>query len=219
MLGSNTVSELIGIVDYGVGNLHSITNAITHLGLKCEIISKGQAFSKYSKVILPGVGAFPYAMHQISINGYDSEIYDFVKSGKHLLGICLGMQILASKSYEIEQTNGLGLLHAEVHSLRSIISSDLNPTIPNMGWRNIDLVNSSCLIRNSASKQSFLYFAHSYAVKAELEISSYITTTFSYFGTNFISSIEKDNVNGLQFHPEKSGKLGIEILRNFVNIK
>ena len=213
------MSELVGIVDYGVGNLHSITNAIANLGLKCEITTKGQAFSRYSKVILPGVGAFPYAMQQISNNGYDSEIYNFIKSGKHLLGICLGMQILASKSYEIEQTRGLGLLNAEVHSLTSLISSDLKPTIPNMGWRNIEFVDSSSLIRNSASKQRFFYFAHSYAIKSDLEISSYVTTTFNYFGANIISSIEKDNVSGLQFHPEKSGKLGIEILQNFVNMK
>jgi len=213
------MTEIIGILDYGVGNLHSLSNAIKGLGSRIQIIDSAQDFSKYSKLILPGVGAFPYAMEQIKINDYEISIYNFIRSGKPVLGICLGMQILARKSFEIKETIGLGIFDADVHPLNDLVSKNQKPIIPNMGWQKISIKKNSSLIMKSSIDSEFLYFAHSFGLKEEPNISKNITSSFMLFGTPIISSIEIDNVFGLQFHPEKSGKNGLSILQNFVNIK
>lgn len=213
------MTELIGILDYGVGNLHSISNAMKGLGSQIQIIDSAQDFSKYSKLILPGVGAFPYAMEQIKINDYEIGIYEFIRSGKPVLGICLGMQILARKSFEIKETMGLGIFDADVHPLSDLVSKNQNPIIPNMGWQKVLINKNSSLIMKSSTDSEFLYFAHSFGLKEAPEISKNISSSFMFFGTPIISSIEMDNVFGLQFHPEKSGKNGLSILRNFINIK
>jgi glutamine amidotransferase len=213
------MTDIIGILDYGVGNLHSISNSVTSLGSNSKIISNNQSFSKYSKLILPGVGAFPFAMEQIFVNKYDHEIYEFIKSGKPVLGICLGMQILARESFEIKQTKGLGVFAAEVNSLSRIVAEDKNPIIPHMGWRKIEIIKNSRLFHKSTLESEFLYFAHSFGLRSSPEILNNVTSSFDFFGTPIISSIEQGNVFGLQFHPEKSGKIGSVILQNFLDLK
>jgi glutamine amidotransferase len=219
MSESRNMAELIGILDYGVGNLHSLSNAMKGLGSQIQIIDSAQDFSKFSKLILPGVGAFPYAMEQIKINDYEISIHEFIRSGKPILGICLGMQILARKSFEIKETTGLGIFDADVHSLSDLVSKNLKPTIPNMGWQKVSIKKHTSLLMKSSTDSDFFYFAHSFGLKEAPEVSKNITSYFTFFGTPLISSIEIDNVFGLQFHPEKSGENGLSILRNFVNIK
>ena len=213
------MNELVGIVDYGVGNLHSISNAVTSFGVDFKIIDKHEDFTKFSKIILPGVGAYPYAMKQILTNGFDSEIYNFVKSGKYILGICLGMQILANKSNEISETKGLGLFDASVKSLKDFESNVTKIVLPNMGWREVNLDLKSKLFQTFTINRKILYFAHSYAIKVDDNFTNFNTSSFDFFGTSVLSSFEMENIHGLQFHPEKSGKVGIEILQNFINLK
>jgi imidazole glycerol phosphate synthase glutamine amidotransferase subunit len=213
------VSNVVGILDYGVGNIHSIAAALKTCEMDFEIISKKQKFEKFSSIILPGVGAYPIAMEQVLKLNFDIEIANFLKSGKNLLGICLGMQLLTKKGYENDETCGLGFIDAEVVSLKSLGTVVKNKTIPNMGWRKIEICGNSRLYKNLTSKDIISYFAHSYAIEYNKEIDKSVTSTYDFYGSKIISSFENENIFGTQFHPEKSGEIGLKIIQNFLNAK
>lgn len=212
------MKEVVGIVDYGVGNLHSIYNSIVNLGFECKIIKNDKTYSYFSKLILPGVGAFPYSMEKLRSEGNFEKILNFIKSGKNLLGVCLGMQILSSESFELKRTSGIGFFDAKVKNITDLVKDKNNLKIPNIGWEEIIINFESKLFKDFTSNNNFLYFAHSFALNNNSKISKLVSSNYLYNGTKIISSIEKDNVYGVQFHPEKSGQTGIKVLKNFLNL-
>ena len=206
----------IAILNYNIGNLSSVKNALNALGAEAQIISNPSEVAKFDKLILPGVGAFGDAVAHLNQSGMNEAIKDFAKSGKYLLGICLGMQLLMDKSYEFGEFEGLGLIKGEVVKFESE-----NLKIPQMGWNRIDIVRESPLLGglsglHNIPNGAFLYFVHSFYVKNRH--SENVVATCDY-GVRFSAIIQKDNIFGIQPHPEKSANLGLKILENFINLK
>ena len=206
----------IAILNYNIGNLSSVKNALNALGAEAQIISNPSEVAKFDKLILPGVGAFGDAVAHLNQSGMSEAIKDFAKSGKYLLGICLGMQLLMDKSYEFGEFDGLGLIKGEVVKFESE-----SLKIPQMGWNRIDIVRESPLLSglnglHSVPNGAFLYFVHSFYVKNCH--SENVVATCDY-GVRFSAIIQKDNIFGIQPHPEKSANLGLKILENFINLK
>lgn len=198
---------MIGIIDYGMGNLKSVYNALDYLNVKSKIITTPSEFSGLSHLIIPGVGSFSKAMKNLSEKEFNEPILEFSKSGKQILGICLGMQLLADCGYEPEKTNGLGLIKGEVIKFNGI-----EHRIPHMGWNSINIKKENKLFEG-IKKEADFYFVHSYYFVPENERD--ILTSTNY-GIEFTSAVSKDNITGFQFHPEKSQKQGLKILENFV---
>lgn len=198
----------IGIIDYGMGNLKSVYNALNHLGTNVFISSSINELRKADKIILPGVGAFKDAITQIKNNKLNEFIGETVKENKPLLGICLGMQLLFETSYEFGEWRGLCLLKGEIEPFKQS-----NLKIPHMGWNTLDIAKDSKLLHNIPDK-SYVYFVHSYHLNTKDDI---VIATTNY-GDDIQIAVQKNNIYGLQFHPEKSGDIGLEILKNFINI-
>ncbi|MGX2983394.1 imidazole glycerol phosphate synthase subunit HisH [Helicobacter sp. 23-1045] len=200
----------IAILNYNAGNLSSIQNALNALGADCKVIRNADEVARFDKLILPGVGAFGDAIAHLNQSGMSEAIKDFAKRGKYLLGICLGMQLLMDKSYEFGEFAGLGLIKGEVVKFKCE-----SLKIPQIGWNQIHILRESPLIRG-VQNQSYLYFVHSFYVKnAE---SADIVASCDY-GINFSAILQKDNIFGIQPHPEKSADTGLKILENFINLK
>lgn len=202
---------MIGIIDYNMGNLASVYNACHLLDTKAQIVKNPQDLKNFDRIILPGVGAFKDAMEHLISTGMNEAIFEFVKSGKPLIGICLGMQLLFESSKEFGHTSGLGLIDGEVVKFdKSKMSEDFK--IPHMGWNTI--INKEHTLFEGLHNP-YLYFVHSYhAVTNETNIIG--KTTYGY---SFASAVNKDNIYGFQPHPEKSHNNGLKILKNFINIK
>ena len=201
----------IAILNYNIGNLSSVRNAIQNLGnTKVDIINNADSIAKYDKIILPGVGAFENAMQYLKLNNMDEAIKLFIKSGKPLLGICLGMQLLFDKSYEFGEHLGLGVISGEVVKFQ-----DKNLKIPHMGWNTINIKQNSKLLKNIKNNE-YLYFVHSYYVKAKYKEN---ILAICNYGEDFSAIVQKDNVFGIQSHPEKSSSSGLKILNNFINLE
>lgn len=203
----------IAILNYNIGNLSSVKNALNALGAEAQIISNPSEVAQFDKLILPGVGAFGDAAKHLNQSGMSEAINDFAKSGKYLLGICLGMQLLMDKSYEFGEFEGLKLIKGEVVKFESE-----SLKIPQMGWNCIDIVRKSPLLNGLHNIQNgvFLYFVHSFYVKNRH--SENVIATCDY-GVQFSAIIQKDNIFGIQPHPEKSANIGLKILENFINLK
>lgn len=200
---------MITIIDYGMGNLGSIQNMLSRLGYQVEITSDVDIIRNAEKLILPGVGAFDQAM--INLNKHDfipALNKRVVEEGTPLLGICLGMQLLTNGSEE-GQLKGLGWIDAQ--TLRFNFGSDQKLRVPHMGWNTLTVRQKSCLFKEMYEDARF-YFVHSYYVKCKSQKSVLAT---SNYGIDFAAGIMKDNIYGLQFHPEKSHKFGMQIFRNF----
>lgn len=197
---------MISVIDYGMGNLKSVHNALKFLGIEC-IITRDQNEIKNSKgIILPGVGAFPDAIKNLKRYNLDKIILEEVNKGKKLLGICLGMQLLFSKSYEGEECEGLGIISGEITKLQG------NIKIPHIGWNSLEFNKEDSLI-NELGKESYVYFVHSYLAS---NIQEEDVLAYSNYGENKIPAVvNKGCVYGAQFHPEKSGDVGLKILKNF----
>jgi glutamine amidotransferase len=199
---------MITIIDYGIGNIGSIKNMLKKIGAKSEITSDLNTIEKARKIILPGVGSFDYGMKQLKennlINILNKKVID---EQTPLLGICLGMQLLSKRSEEGEEA-GLGWIDASTIKFVKV-TEDLK--IPHMGWNTVEKKRESRLLTDLPAESKF-YFVHSYHVKCH--VASDIILSSSY-GTEFTCAIEKGNVLGVQFHPEKSHKFGMQILKNF----
>lgn len=194
----------ISIVDYGMGNLRSVQKAFESFGVKPIITSDSEEILKSDGVILPGVGAFPDAMENLKKLNLDSAIKTAAKSKVPLLGICLGMQLLFDESDEVRPTEGLGLIPGKVKKF------EVDLKIPHMGWNSLNIVKKSPFL-NGIKEESYVYFVHSYY--AELKEDDLVADTF--YGVSVPAIVSKNNVFGAQFHPEKSGDVGIQMLKNY----
>ena len=199
----------VAILDYNMGNVFSISCALNFVGLNSIITDDAEVINKTKCIIIPGVGAYPEAMKRLKEKNLDKIIYDFYEKKKTIIGICLGMQLLFSESSEIKKTKGLGLLEGNVEKFK-LNSKKISF---NVGWSQIDTdkfkKNTSYVTSLNKKK---MYFIHSYHINTKKnEIK---TSTSKFFDKEFVSSVKKNNVQGFQFHPEKSGEDGIEIYRN-----
>jgi len=195
---------MLVIIDYGLGNLKSLTNALDKLKIENTISSDYNVITNAKKLILPGVGAFPDGKRLLKEKKLDSLIIDLVNNKKPILGICLGMQLLFDKSYEYKLTKGLGLLKGEV------VKFDNQLLVPHNGFNKLHFKEENKLYMNI--DDCFVYFLHSYYVKST---SSEIVSSYTNYGLRFVSSVKHNNIYGVQYHPEKSGDIGLKILRNY----
>lgn len=198
---------MIVIIDYGMGNLKSVYNALIKIGCECKISSDIEELRKADGLILPGVGAFKDCMDNLKKAKLIEVIKEEAAKGKPLLGICLGMQVLFQKGYEGEGGEGLGILKGEIVKM-----VDPNVKIPHIGWNNLERNREDELLEG-LKEDAFVYYVHSYYAQG-YDDSDLIG--YSRYGTLKIPGlVRKDNVMGAQFHPEKSGEIGLNILRNF----
>ena len=194
----------IAVVDYGVGNLQSVTNAMRYVGLQTEITADPGVLERADAVILPGVGAFPDAYAKLAERGLPAVLQEQAKK-KPILGICLGMQLLFDGSDEVRPCKGLGLVPGWVKRMETTCK------LPHIGWNDLKFPNPSPLFRN-LPPESYVYFVHSFAGTADCPEDVIAETEY---GTNVVAAVGRGMVFGCQFHPEKSGEVGLEILKNF----
>jgi len=202
---------MIGIIEYGVGNIKSVENAVKYFdaSIQVDLVDDADKLKDYDKIILPGVGAFEDAMNKIRDRNFDQAIKEEADKGKHILGICLGMQLLASKSYEFGEFEGLDLIPGEVVKFESEILS-----IPHMGWNNVHFEKEGPLF-NEIENDSDFYFVHSFHYQCTNPDHGIGSTEY---GVDFTSIVNKDNVFGAQFHPEKSQMKGLQFVNNFITL-
>ncbi len=201
---------MISIIDYDAGNIKSVEKALQHLGQDVVITRDRDVIINSEKVILPGVGCFKDAMDKIREYKLENTIYDVCDMGKPFLGICLGLQLLYKNSEESPGATGLGILDGEI--LR--IPDKLGLKIPQIGWNSLDITPGAKLFKG-IDNNSYVYFVHSYYLKSKYEEDVAATTEYS---TLIHASVERDNVFACQFHPEKSSKVGLTILKNFIEL-
>jgi glutamine amidotransferase len=198
---------MIGIIDYGLGNLFSIHNALKSVNISSKIITSPEQISGYDRLILPGVGAFPEGMKHLKEKGFTEILKN---TAKPILGICLGMQLLFEEGEEFFKTEGLGLIPGRVVSIEKPSKDNLK--IPHMGWNKLEIIKESSL--SKSLEGNYVYFVHSYKVFTKTENIIAICD----YGQPITAIVENNNVFGTQFHPEKSGDIGIRLLKNFANI-
>lgn len=204
---------MINIIDYGMGNLGSILNMFKKIGKPALVSAKIEDLEQASKLVLPGVGAFDQGMNNLKKLGLLPVLNDLViNHQKPILGICLGMQLFSNKSEEGIEA-GLGWINAETIRFK-FDSNNNNLKIPHMGWNLLNVAKDSVLFQDMYPEPRF-YFVHAYHVVCQ-DKSDVVTTT--YHGLNFTSAIQKNNIYGVQFHPEKSHKFGMKLLNNFANL-
>ncbi len=197
---------MIAIVDYGVGNLFSLTQSLKKIGADCVITGDKGVIHSADKLILPGVGAFGDAAERLTQTGLGDVIKEECAQGKPLLGICLGMQLLFNKSFEYGEHLGLGLISGEVLPLKDYVKDF---KIPHIGWNSLTLYDDNALFKD-AKQGDYVYFVHSYFAKCDEGLSA--TTDY---GAEITAAVRKGNVFGMQFHPEKSGEVGLKMLNRF----
>jgi len=202
---------MVAIIDYDAGNLKSVEKAIQYIGGKAVVTREPAVIQNASHVILPGVGAFGDAMRKLSSYGLVEPVKKAALSGKPFLGICLGLQLLFERSDESDGIEGLSVLKGQI--LRIPPSPGLK--IPHMGWNSLDIKKDARLFAG-VDQGAFVYFVHSYYLKAENEQDVAAQTKYS---TQIHASVEHGNLFACQFHPEKSGDVGLQILRNFINFR
>ena len=199
---------MIAVVDYGVGNLFSLTSSLSAIGAESIVTGDPERIRAADKIILPGVGAFEDARRKLSESGLDKVVIEEARRGKKLLGICLGMQMLFERSYEYGVHEGLGLLRGSVVGMEGRIPAELK--IPHIGWNSLNIKKEHPIFKY-VKEGDFVYFVHSYY--ADGCDDSLLAT--SEYGKNLTAAVALDNVSGTQFHPEKSGEVGLSILKAF----
>ena len=197
---------MIAVIDYGMGNLRSVTKALEKLGYPVEIVSKPERLSEADGVILPGVGAFGDAMDNLQSLGFIPALDQYVQTGKPFLGICLGMQLLFDSSEEMGFHRGLGYIPGQV------VRFNGNFKVPQMGWNQLQLRTSDHLLFDGIDQNGYVYFVHSYHAKVVDQ--QHVLATTDYYG-DVTAIVGRDNVIGMQFHPEKSSTVGLRLLENF----
>jgi glutamine amidotransferase len=208
---------MIAIIDYGMGNIHSVNKALELCGAKTLIANKPSQIKACDKVVLPGVGAFADAVSELKKQDLIPALYEHIKKGKVFLGICLGMQLLFEASQEASNTKGLGILRGGVKKFN--LKKGLK--VPHIGWNQINIkyqkskIKNSCPLLKNIKNNAYVYFCHSYyPAPTDKNI---IAGTCKY-GVEFTAVVWRDNVYGVQFHPEKSQETGLRILKNFVDL-
>ena len=207
---------MILILDYGVGNLLSIQRAFKFFDIDIKISNNSKDIDNSSHLVLPGVGSFGFAMRNIKKKNLQEKINNYAKSGRPILGTCLGMQLLLNSSEEFGNFKGLGLIKGKVRTLKNLNNKQNLVKLPNIGWQRLKFDNNNKLLLEIDSKDEF-YHVHSYY--CEVENNSEILS-FGKFENNFFPNIIcKRNIFGVQFHPEKSGKSGLKLINNFISLK
>ena len=209
---------MIGIVDYNMGNLASVINAFESIGADIAVESDPEKLQNYDKLILPGVGAFGDAMEHLKSNGMDRAVKAYAKSGKPLLGICLGMQLLFESSEEFGLNEGLGLIEGKVVAFNES-KFDHKLKVPHMGWNElfqqpVGADQCVCPLFEGLNNEFYLYFVHSFHAVCDDKYAIGKT----YYGYEFVSAVNKENIFGIQPHPEKSHENGLKIIKNFVKL-
>lgn len=199
---------MIAIVDYGVGNLFSLCCSFDAIGAQTVVTGDPEIIRRADKILLPGVGAFEDARRKLRESGLDKVVIEEAKKGKKLMGICLGMQMLFEKSYEYGEHEGLGLLRGSVIGMEGTLPAELK--IPQIGWNALHITNTHPIFKY-LKEGDFVYFVHSYYASG---CEDSLLATCEY-GKDICAAVAKENVCGTQFHPEKSGEVGLSILRAF----
>ena len=202
---------MIAIIDYGVGNLFSLKSSFKAIGQDAVVTDEKSVIHQADRIILPGVGAFEDAIKKLKNTGMADVLSEECKSGKPIMGICLGMQLLFDESYEFGVHKGLGIIPGSIVPFEGKIDSELR--IPHIGWNSLSLKNNSALLKY-ISNGDHVYFVHSYFAQCD---DKYVIASSDY-GIEFTASVQRDNVYGCQFHPEKSGAVGKNILKGFCEL-
>lgn len=202
---------MIAVIDYGVGNLYSLTSSLRFIGADVQVTNKAEDLEAADKIILPGVGAFEDAIKKLRATGLVETLDAQVAAGKPLMGICLGMQLLFDVSYEYGEFEGLGYIKGKVISMRERVADDLK--IPQIGWNALDIRKDDVLTQNIATGDH-VYFVHGYCAD-DCEESIVATTEY---GMTVPAIVRSGSVCGTQFHPEKSGEVGLGILKSFAGV-
>jgi len=200
---------MISIIDYGLGNLKSVHKALKSLGFTSKITSSIKDINNSNGIIFPGVGSFGDCMKELDNRGLINSLKKSISSGKPFMGICLGLQILFERSEESPNVEGLSILKGEISKIK--FDNDLK--VPHMGWNKINIIKDSSILQGINS-DTWMYFVHSFKFNNDLKI----TDSVSSYGEIFSASINKDNIFATQFHPEKSSKIGLAILKNFADL-
>ncbi len=198
---------MVAIIDYGAGNLHSVKNALDYLGADAEITSDRERILAADRVILPGVGSFGGAMKSLDESGLSGAVREAADGSRPFLGICLGLQLLFERSEESPGVEGLGIFKGSVERI-----PDCGLKIPHMGWNNIRTAKKSAILPDN---EPFVYFVHSYYIKPENEAD---ISAYTEYGARLGVAAERGKVFATQFHPEKSGEAGLDILRRFLEV-
>ncbi len=198
------------IIDYGVGNLFSLTSSLKVLGADVVVSSDKEVIRSADKIILPGVGAFGDASEKLFSSGLADVIIERANAGVPLLGICLGMQMLFDKSYEYGEHKGLSLIKGEIRPIADVVGE---LKVPHMGWNSLSFSSPKSPIFKYLNEGDFVYFVHSYYGAKCNDV-----TSTAFYGAPLTASVGKDNVYGCQFHPEKSGEVGLKILKAFLEL-
>ena len=204
---------MIAIIDYGCGNLYSLQSSLNFLNLDSVITSDPEIIKSADKIILPGVGAFGDAVKLLRERGLDEVVKTEAENGKYILGICLGMQLLFEKSFEYGEHNGLGLIKGEVYPLSNDIKSNLK--IPHMGWNSLNINNINDPIFKYTKNGDYVYYVHSFYAK---NCNEALLATSDY-EVSVAGLVKSKNVYGAQFHPEKSGDVGLNLLKAFAELE
>ena len=202
---------MVCIIDYGVGNLYSLKSSFEKIGADIVVSNDENVISRANKIVLPGVGAFEDAANKLENSGLKNVLVKEKDKGKPILGICLGMQLLFDTSYEYGVHKGLGFIHGDVVPIANVIPDEFK--IPHIGWNALKFEKDSKLFKY-IKNGDYVYFVHSYYASKCSDI-----TAVSEYVANLTASVEKDNIFGCQFHPEKSGNVGLNILRAFCELE
>jgi len=202
---------MIAIIDYGMGNIHSVEKALQSFGEKTLVVNSPEALKNCEKIVLPGVGAFDDAMLELKKQGLIAGIKEEIKNKKIFLGICLGTQLLFEQSQEAKEEKGLGILAGDVKKF----SEKSGQKVPHMGWNQLKIKNQACPLLKGLPDNSSVYFCHSYYPHPQ---DPHATAATTDYGINFTSIVWKENIYGVQFHPEKSQEIGLRIIKNFIGL-
>ena len=200
---------MVGIIDYGVGNLFSLCSSFRAIGVEAFVSGDPEALAKADRLVLPGVGAFEDAAKKLRASGLEDFVRQQAAAGKPLLGICLGMQMLFEKSYEYGEHEGLGLLRGQVVPMEGKLPGELK--IPHMGWNKLEVRQGKLL---ETVNGEYVYFVHSFYAEGCEDSLAAVTE----YGIPITAAVEQGNIYGCQFHPEKSGNVGLAILRRFCDM-
>lgn len=203
---------MIAIIDYGVGNLFSLKSSFAAIGAEAVVTADPAVIDAADRIILPGVGAFEDAARKLRDSGMADVVRQQAAAGKPIMGICLGMQLLFDKSYEYGEHEGLGLIPGAVRPIRDVIPADYK--VPHIGWNALSFVGEKSRLFTYLNEGDCVYFVHSYYAA---DCGDAVTAAAEY-GAPLTASVEKGNVYGCQFHPEKSGKVGLSILKAFCEL-
>ena len=212
------MNGVVGVLDYGCGNLHSVLRACAEFSNNIEIVEKYRQKTSFTHIVLPGVGSYSHAVNEIRSRGLDQLIHEKTNDGVPLLGICVGMQVLTTEGHENSLSSGLDLIGGSTEML-SLTKSDKSSRIPNMGWNTVkpEINGNDNQLFKSLENGFDAYFAHSFEVKPNDRTD--ISANSQFNGRDLVSAVKRGQVYGVQFHPEKSGESGLQVLKNFLSIK